>query len=92
MQEAGEPLRLRYTKGAVWPYAENLRQVLSHVEGHLLTGYADGGAAPDKQLELVPGASEDALAFLASHPDTKPGSIASPNLYRASRPRLAWSC
>ena len=71
MQEAGEPLRLRYTKGLYGPYAENLRQVLAHVEGHFLTGYADGGDAPDKQLELVPGASKDALAFLEAHPDTK---------------------
>jgi hypothetical protein len=71
MQEAGEPLRLRYTKALYGPYAENLRQVLAHVEGHLLSGYADGGDAPDKQLELVPGASENARAFLAAHPDTK---------------------
>jgi hypothetical protein len=71
MQEAGEPLRLRYTKALYGPYAENLRQVLAHVEGHFLTGYADGGDAPGKQLELVPGASKDALAFLEAHPDTK---------------------
>jgi O-acetyl-ADP-ribose deacetylase (regulator of RNase III) len=71
MQEAGEPLRLRYTKALYGPYAENLRQVLAHVEGHFLTGYADGGDAPGKQLELVPGASKAALAFLDGHPDTK---------------------
>jgi len=71
MQEAGEPLRLRYTKALYGPYAENLRQVLSHVEGHFLTGYADGGDAPDKQLGLVAGAGKDALAFLEGHPDTK---------------------
>jgi len=64
MQEAGEPLRLRYTKALYGRYAENLRQVLAHVEGHFLTGYADGGDAPDKRLELVPGASKDALTFL----------------------------
>jgi O-acetyl-ADP-ribose deacetylase (regulator of RNase III) len=71
MQEAGEPLRLRYTKALYGPYAENLRQVLAHVEGHFLSGYADGGDAPDKQLELVPGASKDALALLDRHPETK---------------------
>jgi O-acetyl-ADP-ribose deacetylase (regulator of RNase III) len=71
MQEAGQPLHLRYTKALYGPYAENLRQVLAHVEGHFLTGYADGGDAPDKQLELVPGASKDALTFLETHPDTK---------------------
>jgi O-acetyl-ADP-ribose deacetylase (regulator of RNase III) len=71
MQEAGEPLRLRYTKALYGPYAQNLGHVLSYVEGHFLTGYADGGDAPDKQLELVPGASEEALAFLEAHPNTK---------------------
>ena len=38
------------------PYAENLRHVLGHIEGHLIAGYADGGDAPDKQLSLVPDA------------------------------------
>ncbi len=70
MQEAGEPLRLRYSKALYGPYAENLRPVLSHVEGHFLSGYADGGDTPDKQLELVPGAAEQAKIFLESHPET----------------------
>ena len=64
MQEAGEPLQLRYTKAIYGPYAENLCHVLRAVEGHLISGYADGGDAPDKQLELVPGAVPDASAFL----------------------------
>ncbi|MFG1222162.1 type II toxin-antitoxin system antitoxin DNA ADP-ribosyl glycohydrolase DarG [Xanthobacter wiegelii] len=65
MQEAGEPLRLQYAKAPYGPYAENLRHVLRAVEGHLISGYQDGGDAPDKQLELVPGAVTDAEAFLA---------------------------
>lgn len=69
-QEAGEPLRLRYVKGPFGPYAENLRHVLAAVEGYLLSGYGDGGDAPDKPLELVPGAVEDARAFLEKHPET----------------------
>lgn len=70
MQEAGEPLRLRYSKALYGPYADNLRQVLSHVEGHFLSGYADGGDTPGKQLELVPGAAEQAKSFLEGHPET----------------------
>lgn len=70
MQEAGEPLRLRYRKAIYGPYAENLRQVLSHLEGHFLSGYADGGDAPDKQLQLVPGVAREAQALLEQHPDT----------------------
>lgn len=64
LQEAGEPLSLDYKKAHYGPYAEKLRHVLRAVEGHLISGYADGGDAPDKQLELVPGALKDADAFL----------------------------
>lgn len=70
MQEAGEPLRLRYVKAPYGPYAENLRHVLSEVEGHLTSGYADGGDAPDKPLSLVPGAVDEASGFLKDHPKT----------------------
>lgn len=70
MQEAGEPLRLKYQKAPYGPYAENLRHVLHAVEGYLVSGYADGGDAPDKQLQLVPGAIEDVTAFLQQHADT----------------------
>lgn len=70
MQEAGEPLRLQFKQAPYGPYAENLRHVLNAIEGHLTVGYADGGDAPDKQLSLVPGAVEDAAAFLAQHTDT----------------------
>lgn len=71
MQEAGEGLNLKYAKAPYGPYAENLRYVLRTVEGHLISGYADGGDAPDKQLELVPGAVEDADALLASADETR---------------------
>jgi len=70
MQEAGEPLRLRYVKAPYGPYAENLRHVLNAVEGHLIAGYADGGDAPDKPLALVPGAIEEASEFLAQHAES----------------------
>ncbi len=70
LQETGEPLRLRYVQGVYGPYAENLRHVMNEIEGHLIVGYADGGDAPDKQLELVPGALEEANAFLQNKKDT----------------------
>ena len=70
MQEAGEPLRLRYQQAPYGPYAENLRHVLKTIEGHMVSGYADGGDDPDKPLELVPGAKKDAEAFLEKHADT----------------------
>lgn len=71
VQIAGQPLKLRYSKALYGPYAENLRHVLSDIEGHLVSGYADGGDAPDKRLELVPGAIEDATLMLNKHPDTQ---------------------
>lgn len=70
LQAAGEPLRLRYVKAPFGPYAENLRHVLRDIEGHLISGYADGGDTPDKQLVLVPGAVRDAESFLKAHPAT----------------------
>jgi len=71
IQEAGEPLHLKYVKAQYGPYAENLRHVLRAVEGHLIAGYADGGDAPDKPLTLVPGAIEEASGFLDQHADSR---------------------
>ena len=71
MQVAGEPLKLRFQKAPYGPYAENLRYVLRGIEGHLISGYADGGDAPEKRLELVPGAVEEARVFLDGHPDSR---------------------
>ena len=71
MQAAGEPLKLRFNKGPYGPYAHNLRHVLNEVEEHFISGYADGGDAPDKPLELVPGAVDDATAALGRSPETR---------------------
>jgi O-acetyl-ADP-ribose deacetylase (regulator of RNase III) len=71
MQEAGQRLRLQYVKAPYGPYAENLRHVLHAVEGHLVSGYADGGDAPNKQLELVPGAIGEAQTFINDDQETK---------------------
>jgi hypothetical protein len=54
MQEAGESLRLNYQKAPYGPYAENLRHVLSYIEGHFISGYGDAEDRPDKPLELMP--------------------------------------
>ena len=71
MQEAGEPLKLRYAAAPFGPYAENLRHVLREIDGYFVAGYADGGDAPEKELTLVPGAVADADAFLVDHTDTR---------------------
>lgn len=64
MQADGQKLRLDYVKGPYGPYANKLRHVLKKIEGHFVSGYADGGDAPTKQLELVPGAIDDANSVL----------------------------
>ncbi len=70
MQEAGEPLRLRFQKAPYGPYAENLRHVLSYIEGHFIEGYGDAEDRPDKPLRVKPGSWEKAERFLADHPET----------------------
>lgn len=70
MQEAGQPLRLRYTKAIYGPYATNLRHVLSDVEGYFISGYGDAEDNPEKQIELVPEAAVRADEFLKHDPPT----------------------
>lgn len=70
MQEAGEPLKLRYSKGIYGPYSENLRHVLSLLEGHFIVGYGDAHDDPQTHLELMTGAVEQAENFLKHHSQT----------------------
>ncbi len=71
LQASGEPLRLRYARAPYGPFAENLGHVLRAIEGHLVSGYADGGDAPGKALHLVDGAVERANEHLAERADTR---------------------
>lgn len=64
LQEAGEPLRLKYEAGHYGPYATNLNKVLEIMEGHFIRGYGDR-QQPDAEIELLPGAIEESTAFLA---------------------------
>ncbi|MDP2273533.1 MAG: macro domain-containing protein [Archangium sp.] len=65
MQEAGQPLSLQYREHLYGPYAPNLKKVLEAVEGHYLTGYVDN-EKPDVEIDLLPGATDEAAAFLSS--------------------------
>ncbi|GAB7127073.1 macro domain-containing protein [Silvimonas sp. JCM 19000] len=71
MQAAGEPLELQFKAGHYGPYAENLRHVMNAIEGHFVTGYADGGDAPGKVISLMPGAQAQATRFLESFAATR---------------------
>jgi hypothetical protein len=70
LQLMGQPLKLQFVQAPYGPYAENLRHVLKAVEGYYVTGYADGGDSPTKELHLVPGAVEDAERELAQDSST----------------------
>lgn len=63
LQEAGQPLRLRYHEARYGPYADNLNKVLEHLEGHYTQGYS-GDRSPDVEIELLPGAVPAANTFL----------------------------
>ena len=67
----GEPLRLRHVAGPYGPYAENLRHVLRAVDGYDVSGYGTGGDAPDKVMQIVPGAVARARASLEAHPESR---------------------
>lgn len=69
LQEAGEPLRLRYEAGRYGPYAPNLNKVLERIEGHFIRGYGDS-QKPDADIELLPGAVEEADEFLGVHTES----------------------
>ena len=70
LQEAGEPLKLRYEAGTYGPYAQNLNKVLEILEGHMIRGYGDT-QKPDVEIELLPGAVDEANAFLTDRPDVR---------------------
>ena len=71
MQEAGENLRLNYTKAVYGPYAKNLRHVLNLIEGHFISGFADAEDRPDAQIELIPEAANKADRYLGNHCTTR---------------------
>lgn len=75
LQEAGEPLRLRFAKETYGPYADNLRHLLHRFEGHFTLGFADGRNKPDTEITLQPGAVDEAEAFLKANADSSVPSL-----------------
>lgn len=65
LQEAGQPLRLKFEAKSFGPYATNLRQVLIRMEKHYTQGYGDGKDSPTQPIEVLPGAEKEAEKFLA---------------------------
>jgi O-acetyl-ADP-ribose deacetylase (regulator of RNase III) len=71
LQSAGQPLKLDYHANRYGPYADELRHVLNHIEGHFTQGFGDGRTAPETPITLLPGASKAATEFLAEDPTTR---------------------
>ncbi len=71
LQLAGENLRLEFRPYHYGPYADNLRKALRNIEGHYTRGVGDGKNSPETPLELLPGAVEEARAFLDDLPETR---------------------
>ncbi len=72
LQKAGVPLKLQYEKGIYGPYADNLRHVLHHIEGHFIIGFGDGQNAPNVPVHIKDeSALKKAEAFLQQYDETR---------------------
>ena len=71
LQEAGEPLKLKYVKGRYGPYADNLNHLLKGVEGHFVVGFGDGSrpALSNEVLTVYPEAVPEASREVERSPD-----------------------
>jgi O-acetyl-ADP-ribose deacetylase (regulator of RNase III) len=67
LQEAGEPLKLRFAQYHYGPYADNLRHVLHQFEGHFIEGFADGRNNPGTVIKLRPEAEHAAIDLIEQH-------------------------
>jgi O-acetyl-ADP-ribose deacetylase (regulator of RNase III) len=63
LQEAGEPLDLRFEKHDFGPYSDRLRHALNRMEGHFIRGIGDG--VVEAEIEPTSDASQEAEAFIA---------------------------
>ncbi|GAB4208018.1 MAG: macro domain-containing protein [Roseiflexaceae bacterium] len=69
LQEAGQPLKLHYTKGQYGPYTETLHPVLQRIDGHFIRGYGDRSRGAS--IHLLPGADLEAEDFLQEDDNTR---------------------
>lgn len=69
LQESGQELKLKFAKAPYGPFAENVRHVLLAVEGYYIVGYDGGADSPQKRLDIVPGAVDEAQAKVADESD-----------------------
>lgn len=75
LQVSGQKLNLSYEKGRYGPYADNLRHVMNRLESHYVTGFGDGTVTPMTQIRLLPGAADEATAFLGQTKYNRTGAL-----------------
>lgn len=63
LQEAGESMRLQFTKDAYGPYADALRHALNTMDGHYIQGVGDG--VVESEIRPITSALKDAKQFIA---------------------------
>lgn len=68
LQEAGVDLKLRYEAHNFGPYADNLNHVLSHIDGHFISGFGD--RVSKSKISIINDSLEAAEIFLAKHPES----------------------
>lgn len=68
LQEAGEPLKLDFTKQRYGPYADQVRHAVLNMEGQFVTGFGDGTGSGD--IRLLPEAQIAAGPMLTDNPQT----------------------
>lgn len=70
MQVAGEgSLNLEFKTGDFGPYADDLGFLLQKLEGHYIVGLGD--MSGKSEIELLPGAEQEAESYLRDHLETK---------------------
>ena len=85
-QEAGEPLRLKYVKAPYGPYAENLRHVLSTIEGYMIAGYGDESPLGNFAADALRVAAQADIGIINGgglRADLPPGALTYGALYEA---------
>jgi O-acetyl-ADP-ribose deacetylase (regulator of RNase III) len=68
LQEAGEPMKLTFTKQRYGPYADEVRHAVERMEGHFVTGFGDGTGIGD--IRIKPDVIAEADPYLNEHPET----------------------
>lgn len=68
LQEAGEALKLRFSKQRYGPYDDAVRRAVVAMEGHFVQGFGDGTGSG--AVRVLPGVEDEARAFLTEHPET----------------------